>query len=65
MEFITFQFQLKYETTPGEELYIYGDSPDFGSWKQPKFKLRWSEGHIWKADYDMPKTSKSIKFKFV
>ena len=52
MEFVTFQFRIKYETNPGEEIYIYGDSPDFGNWKSPKFKLRWSEGHIWKADYE-------------
>ena len=30
MDFITFQFQIKYETYPGEEIYIYGDYPDFG-----------------------------------
>ena len=65
MDFITFQFQIKYETYPGEEIYIYGDCPDFGSWKQPKFKLRWSKGHIWKADYEIPKSSNCIKFKFV
>ena len=65
MDFITFQFRLKYETYPGEEIYIYGDSPDFGSWKHPKFRLRCSEGHLWKADYQMSKSSKNIKFKFV
>ena len=65
MDFITFQFQIRYETNPGEEIYIYGDSPDFGNWKQPKFKLRWSKDNIWKADYEISKSSKSIKFKFV
>ena len=65
MDFITFQFQIGYETSPGEEIYIYGDCPDFGNWKQPKFKLRWSKGHIWKADYQISKSSNCIKFKFV
>ena len=65
MDFVTFQFQIMYETNPGEELFIYGDSPDFGSWRHPKFKLRWSPGHVWKADYEMQKSSKIIKFKFV
>ena len=65
MDLVTFQFQIGYETSPGEEIYIYGDSPDFGSWRHPKFKLRWSKGHIWKADYEMSKSSKNIKFKFV
>ena len=65
MDLITFLFKIKYETYPGEEIYIFGDSPDFGNWKFPKFKLRWSEGHIWQANYQMSKSSNSIKFKFV
>ena len=65
MDFITFLFRIKFETNPGEDIYIYGDSPDFGNWKYPKFKLRWSNGHIWQANYQMPKSSNNIKFKFV
>ena len=65
MDLITFLFKIKYETYPGEEIYIFGDSPDFGNWKYPKFKLRWSEGHIWQANYQIPKSSNNIKFKFV
>ena len=65
MDLITFLFKIKYETYPGEEIYIFGDSPDFGNWKNPKFKLRWSEGHIWQANYQMSKSSNNIKFKFV
>ena len=65
MDLITFLFKIKYETSPGEEICIFGDSPDFGNWKYPKFKLHWSEGHIWQANYQMPKSSNNIKFKFV
>jgi len=65
MDLITFLFKIKYETYPGEEIYIFGDSPDFGNWKNPKFKLRWSEGHIWQATYQISKSSNSIKYKFV
>ena len=65
MDLITFLFKIKYETYPGEEICILGDSPDFGNWKNPKFKLRWSEGHIWQANYQMPIISNNIKFKFV
>ena len=65
MDLITFLFKIKYETYPGEEIYIFGDSPDFGNWKYPKFKLRWSEGHIWQANYQISKSSNNIKFKFV
>ena len=65
MDLITFLFKIKYETYPGEEICIFGESPDFGNWKNPKFKLRWSEGHIWQANYQMSKSSNNIKFKFV
>jgi len=65
MDFVTFQFKIKYETFPGEEIYIYGDCPDFGNWKKPNFKLYWSKGHIWKADYKISKSVRYIKFKFV
>ena len=65
MDFVTFHFRIKYNTGPGEEIYIYGDSPDFGNWQDPKFKLNWSEGNIWIADYQMQKSSKNIEFKFV
>ena len=65
MDLITFLFKIKYETYPGEEICIFGESPDFGNWKYPKFKLRWSEGHIWQANYQMSKSNNNIKFKFV
>ena len=44
--YITFVFKLKYQTNPGEEIYIFGDHPDFGNWEKSKFKLKWTEGHI-------------------
>ena len=45
---ITFQFQIKYETNQGENIYILGSDPLFGNWKDAKFRLGWHEGHIWK-----------------
>ena len=62
---VVFQIKVKYETHPGEEIYIYGDSSDFGNWKQPKFKLKWSPGHIWQAEYRTSPSNPIIKFKFV
>ena len=64
-ESITFLIKLQYETRPGEEIYIYGDNNDFGNWCSPNFKLSWSEGHIWQADYKISKSIDYIKFKFV
>ena len=64
-ETITFLIKLKYETKPGEEIYIYGDNKDFGNWTNAKFKLSWSKGHIWQAIYKISKKIDYIKFKFV
>ena len=64
-ESVTFLIKLKYETKPGEEIYIYGDNNDFGNWTHAKFKLNWSKGHIWQANYKVSKKINYIKFKFV
>ena len=61
---ITFQIRLAYETLPGEEVFIYGDNNDFGNW-HPNFKLYWSEGNIWTADYTISESIEFVKFKFV
>ena len=61
-DYITFLIKLQYKTKPGEEIFIYGDNKDFGNWTSPKFKLNWSEGHIWQADYKIPKTITYIKY---
>ena len=62
---ITFQFQIRYETNQGENLYILGSDPRFGNWKDPKFKLHWSENHIWKNSITISKSENYIKYKFV
>ena len=62
---ITFQFKLKYETLPGQEIFIYGDNNDFGNWNKSNFKLFWSKGNIWTADYTFPEKTEKINYKFV
>ena len=64
-EEVTFEFQINYKTNFGEEIYILGNSPDFGNWKECKFKLKWSEGNIWKGNYTMKKSTPDILYKFV
>ena len=63
--FITFIFKIKYETNPGEEVYILGEHRDFGNWHKAKFKLKWTEGHIWQAEYNFLTSIDYIPFKFV
>ena len=62
---ITFQIKLRYETLPGEEIYILGEGKDFGNWTNPNFKLYWSEGNLWTADYTISTSIEFVKFKFV
>lgn len=57
-------FKIKKETELGEDVYIYGGNSDFGDWKA-KFKLKWTEGHIWTKEYKVSKSSQIIPFKFV
>lgn len=63
--YINFIFKMKYETNPGEEIYIFGNHPDFGDWKKRRFKLYWNPGHIWQAEYSLLSSIDYIQFKFV
>ena len=59
------KFSIKYQTKLGENIMVYGNIPELGSWKQPKFKLKWYEGHIWKGTLTLPETIKYFEYKFV
>ena len=64
-DYILFHIRINYISKLNENIYIYGNNTDFGNWKKPKFKLHWSEGHIWQSDYAMYKNGNCIEFKFV
>jgi hypothetical protein len=59
------KFSIKYQTKLGEIISIYGDIPELGAWKQPKFKLKWTEGHVWKGQLTLPSNIDRFQFKFV
>ena len=65
MEKILFEFRIQYETKPGEEVYIFGDDDKFGNWNEKKFRLQWTEGHIWKREFEMNKNDRNILYKYV
>ena len=65
MQKIVFEFRIHYKTNPGEDVYILGDIDNFGFWKEKKFKLEWTEGHIWKKEFEMYKNDKIIQYKYV
>ena len=65
MTTISIEFRIRYETSQGENIYVLGNSPLLGNWKNPIFKLHWSENHIWKNTINLPENSSPIKYKFV
>jgi hypothetical protein len=61
----TVKFSIKYQTYPGQNIYIFGNIPELGSWKENKFKLKWSEGHVWKGKLELSEGIDFFTFKFV
>lgn len=59
------KFKIKYQTTPGQNLYIYGNLDQLGNWEKNVFKLKWAEGHFWKGKLCLPKNIQSFEYKFV
>jgi hypothetical protein len=59
------RFSIRYETSPGQNIYIFGNLDELGNWKKNTFKLKWSEGHIWKGTLELNKEIKSFEYKFV
>ena len=62
---ITFIFKIHYHPNSGDNIYIFGDCPDFGNWKEPKFKLEMTKNDIWTREYKLSKKSNCIEYKFV
>ena len=59
-------FEIKYDTTYGEEIGILGSITDLGNWNINNiFYLGWNYGNIWKGKIDINKPYINIEFKFV
>lgn len=61
----TIKFTIKYQTFPGQNIYIYGGIDELGSWKRNVFKLKWTEGHIWKGSLNLSRVVNNFEYKFV
>jgi hypothetical protein len=64
-EFFIVKFSIKYQTQPGQNIYIFGSIPELGSWHDNVFKLKWSEGHIWKGTLKLSNATRFFNYKFV
>jgi hypothetical protein len=56
-----------YETVPGQDLFMIGESPKFGKWDTSKLglPLKWTNGHIWTGVFSLKSLPKNSVFKFI
>jgi protein-tyrosine phosphatase len=48
-------FSVEYSTNWGQNVYVVGDLPQLGEWKESSaVKLSWTSGHIWTATIRLP-----------
>ena len=60
------KFEIKYDTTYGEEVGILGSITELGNWNINNiFYLGWNNGNIWKGKIDINKPYINFEFKFV
>jgi hypothetical protein len=51
-------------TQPGQRVLLVGDHPILGSWDLRRaWKLRWSDGHIWRGCLELPAHIGRVEFK--
>jgi hypothetical protein len=59
-------FEIKYNSTFGEEVGILGSITDLGNWNINKiFYLGWNSGNIWKGKININKPYINFEFKFI
>ena len=58
-------FNIFYETTFGEEVYVIGSIKELGLWKDYKLKLFWNEGHIWRNKEPLLVNHSHFEYKYV
>ena len=61
----TVKFSVNYKTSLGQNIYIYGNIDEIGNWKKNVFKLKWTEGHLWKGSLVLNNNVKNFEYKFV
>lgn len=44
----TLKFSIKFDTNPGENIYVVGSIPDLGNWNLNKApRMKWNPGNLW------------------
>lgn len=57
-------FNIFYETTFGEELYVMGSIKELGQWKAYKLKLYWTENHCWRNEEPLLCNDPYFEYKY-
>jgi len=64
--FFTVEFSVQYHTNFGEIVFIVGNIPEIGSWKEGLAKrMEWTDGGLWKLQVTFPSASIPIEYKYV
>lgn len=59
------RFTIKKKVSFGDRLCVVGDHEKLGKWSTDNAQqLKWSEGHVWSADMDIPEDS-TLEYKVV
>ena len=58
------EFKVKYETVPGQKLYVMGSIEELGSWEQFKCCMTWTEGHYWITKDLRIKSASYFQYKY-
>jgi alpha-amylase len=44
------QFNVRYKTDFGQEVFLVGNVPELGNWEVTKgVRLTWTDGHLWQG----------------
>ena len=56
--------RVRYETRPGQKLYVMGSIPELGGWKEFKCCMKWTEDHYWISDNLSIKSASYFQYKY-
>ena len=60
------KFEIKYDTSYGEEVGILGSNESLGNWNTNNiYFLKWNNGNIWNGTININKPYKNFEFKYV
>ncbi|KAA3624521.1 MAG: 4-alpha-glucanotransferase, partial [Bacteroidetes bacterium] len=60
------RLKTQYNTVPGQQIYVSGNSKILGNWNLPKaVKMNYSNGGHWSVEIEIPDSTKQLEYKYV